>query len=114
MKELCASCWENRVSTWLWRARGTAPRSSALQRRPQPWPLYPQESLSAAKGQARASKGLDRSQGVPEDQDLLSTRGMVMRRDQDGSGSHPYSNGSPTALPGAASSGVILQRRGSH
>jgi len=81
MKEPCASCWENRGSARLWRAKGTAPRSSALQRRPQPWPLYPQESLSAAKGLARVSKGLDRCQGVQEDQDLLSTRGVVMRRD---------------------------------
>lgn len=50
---------------------------------PQPWPLHPQESLTAAKGQARALKGLDTSQGVPEDQDHLNARGMVMRRDQD-------------------------------
>lgn len=50
--------------------------------RPQPWLLYPQESSSAAKGQARATKRLDISQGVLED-DHLSARGMVMRRDQD-------------------------------
>lgn len=90
MKESCTSCWENRASVWLWRARGMTAQSSALQRGPQPWPLYPQEALIAARGQARASKCLGRSQGVLEDQDLLSTRGIIMRRHQDSGGCHRY------------------------
>lgn len=45
--------------------------------RPQPWLLYPQESSNAAEGQARATKGLDISQEVLEDEDL-SAREMVM------------------------------------
>lgn len=55
MKKLHTSCWVESQHC----SGGIAPQIAALQRTPQSWPLYPQESLSVPKGQARASKGLD-------------------------------------------------------
>lgn len=53
------------LDTALEGKRNSTPELSPPER-PQPWPLYPQESLSAAEGQATATKGLDVNQGVLE------------------------------------------------
>lgn len=46
------------LDTALEGKRNSTPELSPPER-PQPWPLYPQESSSAAKGQATEPKGLD-------------------------------------------------------